>query len=94
MKNATVTIDYESFQRLKEQADKYNQAKQNQTAATEKEHKFVERICNCIELANDAPVLEQKQHYIAQGIRAICEHYDMDLQVEYGELDEGQASEG
>lgn len=89
--NATVTIDYDSFQSIKEKADKYDKEKQVFEKANEEERAFINRICNCIEKANECQTLEQKQYYIAQGIRAICEYWDMDLQDNYGELDEGQA---
>ncbi|WP_028562295.1 hypothetical protein [Paenibacillus pinihumi] len=91
MKNATVTIDYTSFQSIKEKADKYDIAKLTREVANAKEREFVDKICNCIEKANDCKAAEQKQYYIALGIRAICEHYDMDLKIEYGELDEGKS---
>ncbi|WP_018752193.1 hypothetical protein [Paenibacillus sanguinis] len=91
MKNATVTVDYESFQRLKDRADRYEAMKRNQAEEAKNERKFIECICDCIEKANDARTPENKQYHIAQGIRAICEHYDMDLLTEYAGLDEGEA---
>lgn len=89
--NATVTVDYATFQSIKEKADKLDKAKRDFEKANEEERAFVERICTCIEKANECQTLEHKQYYIAQGIRAICEHWDMDMQDNYGELDEGQA---
>lgn len=91
MKNATVTIDYASFQDIKTKADMYDKAKREQKETGAKEEKFVNVICDCIEKANDCKTAEQKQYYIALGVRAICEHYEMDMATEYGELDEGQA---
>lgn len=91
MKNATVTIDYASFQDIKTKADMHDKAKREQKEAGAKEEKFVNVICDRIEKANDCKTAEQKQYYIALGVRAICEHYEMDMVTEYGELDEGQA---
>lgn len=93
MKNATVTINYASFRNIKEKADKFDGAKQEREKAFEKRDKFIDEICECIDKANDQNLLEHKQHFIAQGIRAICEYYDMDISVEYEGLDEGQAPE-
>ncbi|MGN4127999.1 hypothetical protein ACMGD3_23795 [Lysinibacillus sphaericus] len=53
----------------------------------------MELICNCLENANEQKASENKQYFIAEGIRAICDHFDMDLKIEYGELDKGKAPE-
>ncbi|AZS16459.1 hypothetical protein [Paenibacillus lutimineralis] len=93
MNNATVTIDYESFQSIKVKADKYDKAKREQLEASKKHEQFVESLCTSLEKANECETPEQKQYYIALGIRAICEHYGMDLKTEYGDLDEGEVPE-
>lgn len=93
MKDATVTLSYEDFQEIKRKADLHDSTKESNLAREERQVKFIESICQAIEKANDCKLLEHKQYYIAQGIRSICEHYDMDLLAEYGELDEGQDPE-
>jgi len=93
MKNATVTIDYVSFQSIKEKADRHDKEQREREKVNAEEKAFVERICNCIEKANECQTAEQKQYYIALGVRAICEHWDMDIQENYGGLDEGRAPE-
>lgn len=94
MKNATVTIDYESFQEIKEKADRLESVLKKIDQNEKERNGFMERLMSCIENANGRKAAEQKQYYIAMGIRAICEHYEMDAATEYGELDEGQAPEG
>lgn len=91
MKEATVTLSYESFQEIKNKADLYDAIKQSNIARADKDTTFHDAICTSIEKANDSKLLEHKQYYIAQGILAICDHYEMDLIAEYGELDEGEA---
>ncbi|MNW41814.1 hypothetical protein D3C74_189680 [compost metagenome] len=90
MKDATVTLSYESFQEIKKKANMYDVTKQSNLAREDRQVQFIDSICQSLEKANDSRLLEHKQYYIAQGIRAICEHYYMDLKTEYGELDEGQ----
>lgn len=91
MKDATVTIGYESFQAIKTKADRYEKLASANEEAESKERSFIDQLCTCIEKANECRTAEQKQYYVALGIRAICEHYEYDLLAEYGELDAGQA---
>ncbi|TYA10975.1 hypothetical protein FRY98_24730 [Paenibacillus faecis] len=93
MKDATVTLSYESFQEIKRKADLYDATKVSNLAREERQIKFIESLCHTIEKANDSKSLEHKQFYIARGIREICENYGMDLLENYGELDEGQDPE-
>ncbi|MFY0519350.1 hypothetical protein ACOMCU_16205 [Lysinibacillus sp. UGB7] len=91
MNNATVTINYESFQSIKDKADKYDKLIQENEQISAEQDKFVELLCKCLDNANEQEASENKQHFIAKAIRAICDHYDMDMNIEYGELDEGKA---
>ena len=93
MKNATVTIDYESFQSIKENADKYDKLVRENKQNVDKEAEFIELLCSCLENANAQKTADNKQYFIAQGIRAICERFDIDLMTEYGEVDQGKAPE-
>ncbi|WP_336636867.1 hypothetical protein [Lysinibacillus fusiformis] len=90
MKNATVTINYESFQSLKEKADKYDDAIRKKEDILSKNDEFIETLCVCLEKANEQKVSANKQYFIAEGIKAICNRFDMNLKDEYGELDEGK----
>ncbi|MBA9086521.1 hypothetical protein FHR92_002999 [Fontibacillus solani] len=91
MKDATVTIGYESFQTIRTKADKYDKLISAREDAASKERSFIDQLVTSIEKANECPTAEQKQYHIALGIRAICEYFDYDLKAEYGELDAGQA---
>jgi|GEM_PF-2339634 len=91
MKDATVTISYESFQDIKKNADKYEKLVQAKEDVLHKKNEFIETLCTCLEKANEQKTSVNKQYYIAEGIKAICSHFDMDLKVEYGEVDEGKA---
>ncbi|EON71790.1 hypothetical protein [Lysinibacillus sphaericus] len=90
MKNATVTINYESFQSIKDKADRYDKLNRENEQISAEQDKFVELICKCLDNANEQKASENKQYFIAKGIQAICNRYDMDLEIEYGELDEGK----
>ncbi len=90
MKNASVTINYESFQSIKEKADKYDEAIREKEDILSENDEFIEMLCGCLEKANEQKVSANKQYFIAQGIKAICKRFDMDLKDEYGELDEGK----
>jgi len=91
MKDATVTISYESFQAIKTKADKFDKLTSENEEAASKESSFIAKLSTCIEKANECQTAEHNQYHIALGIRAICEHYDYDLKAEYGELGVGQA---
>lgn len=91
MKNATVTIDYTSFQAIKEKADKYDELIRAREDVLNKNEEFIETLCISLEKANEQKDSANKQYFIAEGIKAICSRFDMDLKVEYGELDEGKA---
>lgn len=91
MNNATVTINYESFQSIKDKAGRYDELERERKSISAEQEKFIDLICNCLENANEQKASENKQHFIAKGILAICDHFNMDLKVEYGELDEGKA---
>ncbi|WP_337982822.1 hypothetical protein [Lysinibacillus sp. C5.1] len=90
MKNASVTINYESFQSIKEKADKYDEAIRKKEEILSENDEFIDILCSCLEKANEQKVSANKQYFIAQGIKAICKRFDMDLKDEYGELDEGK----
>lgn len=83
-------MNYGDFEELKKKADKYTAVHQYYQNELTKQAEFVVSICEAIEKANDYTTLENKQYYIAQGIKAICNFYETDMTVEYGELDEGQ----
>ncbi|WP_107949970.1 hypothetical protein [Lysinibacillus parviboronicapiens] len=91
MKNATVTINYESFQSIKKNADKYDELIRTKEDVLNKNHEFIETLCTCLEKANEQKVSANKQYFIAKGIQAICKHFNMTVEAEYGELDEGKA---
>ncbi|MBG9730821.1 hypothetical protein ABD87_15135 [Lysinibacillus sphaericus] len=91
MKNATVAINYESFQTLKDKADRYEKLDRENKKISDEQETFVELMCECLESANEQKTAENKQYFIAKGIQAICDRYDMDIKIEYGELDEGKA---
>ncbi|SCY30698.1 hypothetical protein [Lysinibacillus fusiformis] len=91
MKDATVTINYESFQTIKKNADKYDELVRAKEDVLHKNHEFIETLCTCLEKANEQKTAVNKQYYIAEGIKEICSHFDLDLKVKYGELDEGKA---
>lgn len=91
MKDATVTINYESFQSIKKKADKYDDLVRAKEDVLNENHEFIETLCNCIEKANEQKTAVNKQFFIAEGIKAICNHFNMDLNIEFGELDEGKA---
>jgi hypothetical protein len=93
MKSATVTINYESFQTIKTKADMHDKAKQEQREAGTRIEEFTNFICDCIEKANKCKTAEEKQYYIALGIRKICKHYEWDIATEYPGLDTGLAPE-
>lgn len=86
-------MDYESFEELKKQADKYTNVHQYYQSELAKQAEFVVSICEAIEKANDCALIENKQYHIAQGIKAICKFYETDIADMYGKLDEGQAPE-
>lgn len=90
MKNATVTINYEGFQSIKQKADKYDEAIRKKEDILSKNDEFIETLCVCLEKANEQKVSANKQYFIAEGIKAICKRFDMNLKDEYGELDEGK----
>ncbi|MGD2199885.1 hypothetical protein [Lysinibacillus fusiformis] len=90
MKNATVTINYESFQSIKQKADKYDEAVREREDILSKNDEFIETLCVCLEKANEQKVSANKQYFIAEGIKAICNRFDINLKDEYGELDEGK----
>ncbi|PIJ98110.1 hypothetical protein [Lysinibacillus sphaericus] len=91
MKNATVTINYESFQSIKDKADRYDKLISENKQISAEQDEFVETLCKCLDKANDQKLAVNKQYFIAQGIKAICSHLDTDVKVEYGDLDEGKA---
>lgn len=91
MKNATVTINYESFQSIMKKANKYDELVRTKEDVLNKNDRFIDVLCTCLEKANEQKVSSNKQYFIAEGIKAICDRFDMDLKVEYGELDEGKA---
>lgn len=91
MMGATVTINYESFQSIKDKADRYDRAIQESKDALDVHSKFLDAICDCVENANKQKTLKNKQYFIAKGIRAICENFEMDIEVEFAGLDEGKA---
>lgn len=93
MKDATVTIGYESFQIIKNNADKYKELVHTNKDALKKIQEFNETLCGVIEKANEQKIAANKQFFIAEGIKAICQYYDMDLSTEFGELDEGEEPE-
>ncbi|MFF5993691.1 hypothetical protein AAGS61_02900 [Lysinibacillus sp. KU-BSD001] len=94
MKNATVTIDYESFQAIKEKADKYDASCKENKTILDTQSEFVDKLCTYLDLANEQTTAKNKQFFIAQGIRTFCEHYEMDVEVEYEQLDDGVAPKG
>ena len=89
MKDATVTINYSSFKSIKEKADKYDSLVQENEVLLSKEADFIERLCNCLEKANEQNRLANKQFFIAQGILAICERFEMNVDEEFKGLDSG-----
>lgn len=91
MENATVTINYESFQSIMKKADKYDELVRTKEDILKKQDDFIETLCTCLEKANEQKVSANKQYFIAEGIKAICDRFDFDLKSEYGELDEGKA---
>lgn len=91
MKNATVTINYESFQSIARKADKYDELVRTKEGILNKKDDFIDTLCTCLEKANEQKVSANKQYFIAEGIKAICRHFEMDLKVEFGDLDEGKA---
>ncbi|MCE4044575.1 hypothetical protein LXM56_10595 [Lysinibacillus fusiformis] len=91
MENATVTINYESFQSIVKKANKYDELVRTKEDILKKQDDFIEVLCNCLEKANEQKVSSNKQYFIAEGIKAICDRFDFDLKSEYGELDEGKA---
>ncbi|MEK3726799.1 MULTISPECIES: hypothetical protein [unclassified Lysinibacillus] len=91
MKNATVTINYVSFQSIMEKADKYDELVRTKEDVLNKNDSFIDVLCTCLEKANEQKVSANKQYFIAEGIKAICDRFDFDLKSEYGELDEGKA---
>ena len=94
MKDATVTINYSSFQSIKEKADKYVSLVQENEVLLSKEADFIERLCNCLEKANEQNRLANKQFFIAQGILAICERFEMNVDEEFKSLDLGTEPKG
>ncbi|WP_128102803.1 hypothetical protein [Paenibacillus sp. DCT19] len=91
MNNATVTLDYESFQSIKRNADLYENLMRNVDEVKNQQKQFIDRLIYCLEKTNEQKVIENKQFYVAEGIKVICEYYEMDLADSYGELDEGKA---
>jgi hypothetical protein len=91
MKDATVTINYESFQSIKDKADRYDKLVLENENILDVQSKFLDTICDCIENANEQKTLKNKQYFIAKGIRAICENFQMNIEVEFPGLDEGKA---
>ncbi len=91
MKDATVTINYESFQAIKMNSDKYLEMVRAKEDVLHQNHEFIETLCTCLEKANEQKIAVNKQYYIAEGIKAICIRFDLDLKTEYGDLDEGKA---
>ena len=94
MKDATVTINYSSFQSIKDKADKYDSLVKDNEALLSKEAEFIEKLCDCLEKANDQNRLANKQFFIAQGILAICERFEMDVDTEFSCLDYGTEPKG
>lgn len=91
MKNATVTINYESFQSIMKKADKYDESVRTKEDFLNKKDRFIDVLCTCLEKASEQKVSANKQYFIAEGIKAICDYFETDLESEYGELDEGTA---
>lgn len=91
MKNATVTINYEAFQTIKEKADKYDAALKEKEEVADIRDALLDMLATCIKKANEQTTAPHKQFFIAEGIKAICKHYDMDLETEFGKLNEGKA---
>ncbi|KYG90000.1 hypothetical protein A0U40_09760 [[Bacillus] sp. KCTC 13219] len=94
MKNATVTIDYTSFQAIKEKADKYDSLAEENENMLSQQGRFIDILCNCIEDANEQATAKHKQYFIDKGIKAICEQFDMNVDIEFAGLNEGVAPSG
>lgn len=94
MKDATVTINYSSFQSIKDKADKYDSLIKENEALLSKEAEFIDKICNCLESANEQNRLANKQFFIAQEILAICERFEMNVDIEFNGLDYGTEPQG
>lgn len=58
MKNATVTINYVSFQSIMEKADKYDELVRTKEDVLNKNDSFIDVLCTCLEKANEQRFLQ------------------------------------
>lgn len=84
MNNATVTMPYNDFQKIKTEADQLKSMVAEKQQEERKDIKYKNKIEECIEKAAYTDKAEHKQFYLAKALETIAEHYEFDLATASG----------
>ncbi|KOF56800.1 hypothetical protein AGR56_09040 [Clostridium sp. DMHC 10] len=88
LENATVTINYKEFEKIKEKADRCDKLEKEKKE--DKEGKLIDKVLSILEkgIASES---EHKQWYLVQALKTFYDEWNLNIYKEFKNLDKGIA---